>query len=216
MSKKVLVFVTGIALIAAFAAGTYFYQKQQTEKMQFAANQNFEMFVRPHSPIYGDQTAKVYVVEFLDPECEACRMMNPYVKELMEIYKGKIQLIVRHAPFHANSRKAIAILFAAKMQDKYWEVLDIMYKYQPIWGDHHNPQPELLWTYLPEAGVDIEKLKIDLEDPAIVNFMARDLEDLKKLNVRQTPTFFVNGSPLMKFGPQFLRELIDAEVKAAY
>jgi protein-disulfide isomerase len=38
------------------------------------------------------------------------------------------------------------------------------------------------------------------------------VEDLTALQVRQTPTFFVNGSSLPSFGPEQLARLVDEAV----
>ena len=38
---------------------------------------------------------------------------------------------------------------------------------------------------------------------------------MKANNVRQTPTFFVNGTPLAEFGPQQLADLVLGEVERA-
>lgn len=202
-----------IVLLAIFAGGAYFYQVQKAKKMQFLANKNFSLFVRSHSPRMGDSDAKVFMVEFLDPECEACRMIYPYVKELMKIYKGKVQLVVRYAPFHGNSEFAVRILEAARKQGKYWETMEIMFKHQPEWGNHHHPNPELIWDLLPQVGVDAEQVKKDMNDPAIDNILKQDVEDLQALEVRRTPSFFVNGKPLEKFGPEYLRALIDSAIE---
>ncbi len=40
----------------------------------------------------------------------------------------------------------------------------------------------------------------------------RDLQDGQALGVRQTPTFFVNGRRLARFGEADLRALIDEEL----
>ena len=209
MNKKSLVVLTVLVLLAAFAGGSYFYNAQKTQEMKFLADKNFSLFVRDHSPRMGDEKAQIYLIEFLDPECEACRAIYPYVKEIMRAYAGKVQLVVRYAPFHGNSKFAVQILEAARKQGKYWEALHLFFERQPEWGDHHNPQPELLWEFLPSIGVDIAKIKKDMNDPAIAKIIDQDIQDLQVLGVQRTPTFFVNGRPLMKFGPQHLRDLID-------
>ena len=161
----------------------------------------------------GNSEAKVFVVEFFDPECETCREFHPYMYDIMSEFEGKIQLIMRYAPFHGNSILAVSILEGARKQDKYWEALEILYQHQPEWGDHHNPRPELIWNYLPRLGIDIERLKNDMKDPAIQKIIEQDLKDGQTLDVRQTPTFFVNGKPLIEFGPDQLKQLIEAELK---
>ena len=38
----------------------------------------------------------------------------------------------------------------------------------------------------------------------------------KKLNVRETPTLFVNGKPLQEFSPDDTAKQVACEVRAAY
>ncbi len=163
----------------------------------------------------GRDGAPVTVVEFFDPECESCRAFHPMVKQLLEEYEGKIQVVARYAPFHPNSRFAIKILEAARQQNRYWETLELLYHHQPEWGDHHHPRPELIWTYLPRLDLDMEKLKEDMESPAIEQIIQEDLEDGQKLGVRMTPTFFVNGEPLLDFGYEPLKALIARALERA-
>ena len=47
------------------------------------------------------------------------------------------------------------------------------------------------------------------------NVLAQDVADVQANNVRQTPTFFVNGKPLTDFSPQGLYDLVKSELEAA-
>ena len=64
--------------------------------------------------------------------------------------------------------------------------------------------------------MDIDQLKKDMHDPAIDKIIAQDAKDMKTLNVRGTPTFFVNGKPLEKFGMGYLYSAINNEVQKYY
>ncbi|MBF0214737.1 MAG: hypothetical protein HQM00_14440 [Magnetococcales bacterium] len=44
----------------------------------------------------------------------------------------------------------------------------------------------------------------------------QDIEDGKRLNVRATPEFFVNGRPMPSFGYDQLSRLVKEAVAAAY
>ena len=123
---------------------------------------------------------------------------------------------IRYAPFHDGADYFVKILEAAKKQGKYWETLDIMYKTQHYWASHHNPQPQRIWKFLPSAGLDLEKIRIDMNDPKIGKIIQQDLADAKTLNVRKTPGFFVNGKPLSSFGYEQLQELVDSEISKYY
>jgi protein-disulfide isomerase len=124
--------------------------------------------------------------------------------------------VLRYAPFHDGADYFVKILEAAKKQGKYWETLNVMYKTQPYWASHHNPQPQKIWQILPRAGVDVERIRKDMNDPAIVKMIDQDLADAKTLNVRKTPGFFVNGKPLQTFGSKHLLQLVQSELDANY
>jgi protein-disulfide isomerase len=211
-NKSIIILSSIVTLVGIFFAGIKYYQSIQSEELEALSKKEFLKFVPDYAPKLGPERPKIYLVEFLDPECESCREFYPYVKMLLQENEGKIQLVIRYAPFHGNSRFVIRILEASRKQGKYWEVLENLFQYQPLWGSHHDPKPDLVWKYLPETGVDIEKIKKDMMDPAIDEMMAREVSDAESLGVRGTPTFFVNGKMLQVFGYEPLRELIQKEL----
>jgi protein-disulfide isomerase len=216
MKRQYIVLISSSFLILLFVLGVYVYRKQQAKKYGFMARENASTFVREHSQTLGSDDAKVYLVEFSDPACETCSAFHPFVKKLMAVNPGKIKLVVRYAPFHDGSDYFVKILEAARKQDKYWETLEVMYKTQRYWASHHNPQPRLIWKFLPRAGLDLEKIRNDMNDPEIVKLIQQDLADAKTLNVRKTPGFFVNGKPLPSFGYKQLQKLVESEIKKNY
>jgi protein-disulfide isomerase len=216
MKKQSIVLISSIFLILLFVLGVYIYKSQQAKKYGFMARENASTFVREHSQTLGSDDAKVYLIKFSDPACETCSRFHPFVKKLMAVNPGKIKLVVRYAPFHDGADYMVKILEAARKQGKYWETLDVMYKTQGYWASHHNPQPELIWKFLPSAGLDLEEIRNDMNDPEIAKLIQQDLADAKTLNVRKTPGFFVNGKPLARFGYRQLQELVESEINENY
>ena len=214
--KYVLVGLTCVALILAFIGGSIYYKGLQVEKYGFMAEENAELFVRDHSPRLGSDDAKVFIVEFMEPACETCAAFEPFIKQIMDANPGKIKLILRYAPFHDGADNFVKILEAARMQGKYWETLDIMFKTQNIWASHHNYQPQRLWKILPRVGLDMERIKKDMHSPEIAKIIEQDMADVKALNVKKTPGYFVNGRPLQTFGSQQLYQLIMSELDRQY
>lgn len=212
MQNRILIVTsTLLILIAAFVFGSKMFKESKKENLTFLSQENSELLVRKHSPRMGNKSAPVYLVEFLDPECEACRAFYPHVKKIVDDFEGKVQLIIRYATFHGNSKLAAQALEAARKQGKYWESLEILFKNQPSWASHHAPKPELIWEFLGEVGVDIEKAKAEMNDEDIIRIIEQDTEDGRALGVNRTPSFFVNGSPLLDFGLDQLRNLIKSE-----
>jgi protein-disulfide isomerase len=211
--NKLIAVIVGAVLLVIFFIGAYFYKKSETAKQKQTASDFSSSLVREHSPTIGPDLARVTLVEFLDPECESCREFHPIVKSILKHYEGRIKYVVRYAPFHLNSHFAIGILEAARIQNKYWETLDVIFERQPEWGDHHNPQPDKIWGFLTPLNLDIPKIKKEMLDEKIKKNIDIDIEDGVNLNVRATPTFFINGKPLEKFGVEELIASIERELQ---
>ena len=216
MKKQYIVLISIVFLILLFVLGIKLYKSQQIRKYGFMARENASTFVREHSQTLGSDDAKVYLVEFSDPACETCGAFHPFVKKLMAVNPGKIKLVVRYAPFHDGADYFVKILEAARKQGKYWETLDVMYQTQRYWASHQNPRPKLIWKFLPRAGLDLVKIRNDMNDPEIAKLIQQDLADAKALNVRKTPGFFVNGKPLPSFGYKQLKDLVESEISEYY
>jgi protein-disulfide isomerase len=207
--NKYLLGGIAVALVAVFVIGADWYRtEEQVQVERNAAEQPAERLVRPHSPTLGPATAPVTLVEFLDPECEACRAMHPIVKRVLQEFEGRVRLVVRYATFHRNSRYAAGLLEAAREQNKYWELMDVFFARQPEWASHGAPKPELLMDYVRASGLDARRLSADVGQGEIERRIRQDMEDVAALGVRQTPTFFVNGRPLPQIGYEPLRGAI--------
>ena len=216
MKKQYIVLLSSIFLILLFVLGVYIYKNYQIKKYGFLAQKNASIFVREYSQTLGSEDAKIYLIKFTDPGCETCSKFHPFVKKLMSIYQNKIKLVIRYAPFHKGADEMVKILEASRKQGKYWETLEVMYESQRYWASHHDPQPQRIWEFLPKAGLDLEKVRTDMNDPEIDKIIEQDMADAKTLNVRKTPGFFVNGRPLPSFGYSQLQEVVESEIIANY
>jgi protein-disulfide isomerase len=216
MTKGKIVVLSSIVLIMLFVLGSFLVKDRQRETLGSLVSQNADALIREHSPVLGDPAAKVTITEFMDPACETCRAFDPFIKQMMAAYQGKIKLVVRYAPLHEGADYMCAVLEAARKQGKYWETRQLMYDTQPQWTEHHRARPELIWQYLPSVGLDVKRLKKDMTDPAIARLIEQDMADARTLKVTKTPGFFVNGKPLVSFGYDQLQALIEAELRANY
>lgn len=216
MNKLLMVAGAGILMLAGFFVATSLYQDKQTEKANANSEGNIALLNREHSPRLGNPNAKVILVEFFDPGCETCKAFHPLVKQIMEENPGKIQLVMRYAPFHKGSDYVSAILEGAREQNKFWEALEATYAAQDVWASHGNPQPNLLWMQLGNVGLDFKQLEKDMKNEKILKNLNQDIADLQQLNIRRTPSFFVNGKPLVEFGISQLKDLIESEIKIVY
>lgn len=208
MKKQIIIVVTLALLVVAFFGGRYWYQHQQTA----LPKDSVASLERPYAPTFGKANAKVTIVEFFDPACETCRAFYPYVKGFLKEHPDKIRLVLRHVPFHSGSDHVIRMLEASKLQDKYTQMLEVVYKYQDKWTINHKVDIALIWPLLPEAGIDVERLQNDMKKPEVEANVKQDIADVNALGIRQTPEFFVNGKPLKRFGYKELKELVESEL----
>ena len=104
---------------------------------------------------------------------------------------------------------------AAKRQGKYQPVLEAVLQAQPTWADQGRPNPDLTFEIAKAAGLDIERARQDMARPEMQALLAQDVEDLTALQVKRTPTFFVNGRSLPSFGPDPLATLVAEQVAKA-
>ena len=218
MKKPTIVIASALVIALVFGGGAYYYKAQQAQEISKLAGAEESVFVRAASPALGTESAKVQLVEFFDPACEACRMMYPYVKSLMRANDGKLRLTLRYATFHEGSDYVVKVLEAARMQgqDLYWKALEAILANQATWAEHGRPNPLLVWDYLGGTGLDIQKAKQDMNDPRIAELLKQDAKDLATLKVNKTPSFFINGKPLAEFGQNQLRVQVENEIRTAY
>jgi protein-disulfide isomerase len=172
--------------------------------------------VRPHSPTLGSPGAKVVLVEFLDPACEACAAFYPHVKELLAQSNGQVRLVLRYAPFHKGSFEAALALEAARAQGRYWPILEKLMQSQNLWVVNHRVDIDKLWAVLEQSGLDVAKARADAQDPKLAAQVEQDMLDGNSLAIERTPSFFVNGQPLTDFGLKQLKDLVAAKTQEAY
>lgn len=174
----------------------------------------WNVYVRQHSPVIGPANARVTIVEFFDPSCEACRAFYPIVHEIMRRHPNDVRLVLRYTPLHQGSEEAVRILETARMQNVFEPVLGSLFEQQPQWANDRSPQTALAWDAAATAGLDVAAARAAMNARHINNALRQDIADAQTLNVRGTPTFFVNERPLTNFGPQQLYDLVLSELAA--
>ncbi|MCX5760125.1 MAG: hypothetical protein NTW72_01245 [Gemmatimonadetes bacterium] len=97
------------------------------------------------------------------------------VKDLMAANPGKIRIVYRWVPFHNGSKDVVALIEAARMQDKLWPALEALLASQAEWSPGHTPQVAAAWKQLEGLGLNRERMTADMASPDIVNLIAQDL-----------------------------------------
>ena len=216
MKQSHFTLIALLLMVIAFVAATMFHNSSEEQAMTERATNNSAALIKEYSVKAGNPDAKVTLVEFIDPACGTCAKFHPFVKQLMQQQAGRMNLVIRYLPFHQGSDKMVAMLEAARKQDKFWEVLELMFATQRQWTINHVAQPDIFMAIIGQAGVDVARIQQDMNNPEIAKIIQQDLADGQLLGADKTPSFFVNGKPLPSFGSQQLQALIESEVSANY
>jgi len=163
-------------------------------------------------PTLGPADATVTIVEFSDYECPYCQVWHDQVfGELVAAYGSKVRFVYRDFPLdqiHPQARPAAIAATCAGAQGKYWEYHNLLF------GGELGLGSEARTAYAQRLGLDLEQFAACVADEAGSVEVEADLQDAYELGVRGTPTFFINGRPLVGAQPlEAFAAIIDEELK---
>lgn len=214
MKRKTLLILTA-GLLLGFMVATLLPKKDREGQPAQPAEAHSAQLIRTHAPTLGRIDAPVVIVEFLDPVCSASEAFHPLVMGLLAEHPDKVRLVLRYAPLFDGSDKVLALLEAARRQGKFWPALEALLASQQHWSPQGQPQMELAWQHITGLELDLEQLRKEMAVPEIAQLIERDLADVDALGVTQTPSFFVNGKPLPRFGFGELKKMVDQALQDA-
>ncbi|HKO31208.1 MAG TPA: thioredoxin domain-containing protein [Nitrospiraceae bacterium] len=144
-------------------------------------------------PSVGSANAPVTIVEFSDFQCPYCKLSVPLIKEILTKYPGKVKVVYRDypGPNHPHATQAAEAAQCAGEQGKFWEYHDSLFDHQA---------PGIGWNFSELAkniGLNHDVFATCLNSGRYREEVAKDLHDGFKLGVTSTPTFFINGRPLV-------------------
>jgi protein-disulfide isomerase len=163
-------------------------------------------------PQRGPSTAKVTIVEFTDFQCPFCGRVIPTLDQLLRDYPNDVRILFRHnpLPFHNNAAPAAEAAVAAEMQGKFWEMHD------KLFADQNDLERPALELHAVELGLDLTAFRAALAAHAGKARVDEDLALGRRLGVRGTPSFFIDGRPVMGAQPlAAFKQIIDDELARA-
>jgi protein-disulfide isomerase len=143
--------------------------------------------------VLGNPNAPVTMIEFADLQCPFCReyTLNA-LPTIVEKYvrAGKVKLVFSGMHFIGpDSEKALRAAYAAGLQGKLWQYIDLLYRNQQAensgWvGD------DLLRNVATSLRLDPRRLLSDMSSAEVTKGIAASDEQADRAKVSSTPTFF--------------------------
>jgi protein-disulfide isomerase len=151
----------------------------------------------PETPVIGNPSGDVTVVEFSDYQCPYCKRAHTTVEAVLKA-DNKVRVVFKDLPILGEpSRIASLAALAARNQDKYRALHNALLEY------NGKLDRDRIMEIAKSVGLDVEKLQKDMEDPKLVKIIERNMALASALGVRGTPAFVI--------GNQFVPGAVDAD-----
>ena len=152
----------------------------------------------------GNTNAPVTMIEYGDFECGYCRRFNDTtMRQVIDSYvkTGKLKLSYKHYPFLADSSLPKAHLAeCAAEQGKFWEMHDALFSDKLPRADEPSMMAQGI-TLAATMGIDASKFKDCVNDDSVRQRVITDSKEAQRVGVTGTPTFLINGKPLVGAQP---------------
>ena len=168
--------------------------RQQQEEANQAAltsvlERNREILLNdPNAPVLGNPDGDVTVVEFFDYNCPYCRRVKPSVEALLEQDKN-VRLVYREWPILGEgsvfaARAALASREQGKYEEFHWALM----------GMHGRAEEPSVMRIAEEVGLDLNRLRQDMESKEIDEHFATSVRLTKELGISGTPGFVIGDA----------------------
>ena len=194
--------------------GRYLLRGELSDLTKDPLAENNSKFDLSKSPVLGDPKATVTIVEFADFECPVCRNLHDALRGLLPNYP-QVKLIFKDFPIeqiHPWARTASLAGRCTYQQDPaaFWKFYDFIYDKQDL-VSAANVYDKVV-DFAGQANLNREAFKACLASPQATAEVDASLANGNLLEVRSTPTLFVNGRRLVGADPHGIQQYIDYEL----
>lgn len=164
----------------------------------------------------GDINAPVTMVTYSDFQCGYCaKWANDSLPVLVKQYvdAGKLRIEYRDIMFFGeNSRQSAELAVAAGKQGKYQEFHDVLFA-NGATAKNADFSDAGIEAMARDIGADHRQLVADAAATETKELVQKNHDEAKNLGVTGTPTFIINGSPVVGAQPlEVFVQAIDAEL----
>ncbi|HSX07890.1 MAG TPA: thioredoxin domain-containing protein [Candidatus Saccharimonadales bacterium] len=149
--------------------------------------------------VEGNGQKGVTLIEYGDYECPFCEQYYPVVKQVVAQYNNEIKFEFRNLPLsqiHQNAFAASRAAEAAGLQNKFWEMHDMLYENQSSWVNASDPQT-VFSQFAQQLGLNVTQFKQDFSSSKVNDLINGDIAAFNKTGQEMaTPTFFLDGKKI--------------------
>jgi len=216
--KRYLAFIIiGVVALTTLAGSPLLCQTMQPHRLTISADKTMSGRSTTKSVhIRGNPDASVTLEEFGDFECPPCGHLSEPINQLEHDYRGRVCVIFRNFPLanHKHARDAAQAAEAAGLQDRFWQMHDVLYREQALWSISEDVR-SLFKAYAGTIGANVPQFEKDIDSEQVKKRVAADQQQGNTLGVSTTPSIFINDQavPVAQINPPGLRAAVDAALK---
>ena len=133
---------------------------QVVEQQKVITSNKAQIFQSAADFVYGNAKGDITVVEFFDYNCGWCKKATDDIIKLSKV-DPKVRIVMKEYPiFGENSIHAAKAAMASIRQGKYWDFHVALMREKQV-------TPEVTFKIAERVGLNVAKLKADMEDPKI-------------------------------------------------
>jgi protein-disulfide isomerase len=169
------------------------YQQQQEEAQKQARAQAVkdlkpQLVSTPASPVLGNPSGDVTVVEFLDYRCPYCKAMHQPIADMIAA-DGNVRVVIKEFPILGDdSLFAARAALAAGKQGKYAEMHAALMTFK---GKLNAKDVE---STAAQLGLDVVRLKDDMAAPEVDQELQQNYNLAESLGINGTPAFVIGDT----------------------
>src|SRR5437660_5583615 len=138
------------------------------------ANQNSAGLTKPNVKV----SSPVVVEEYGDYQCPPCGELYPDLKKIESEYGHQLHFVFHYFPLsklHKNAMAAARAAEAARLQNKFWEMHDRLYRNQKEWSEVEDPRPNFN-SYARELGLNADQFRSDMGSNRVEQAIDADMQ----------------------------------------
>jgi protein-disulfide isomerase len=194
------------------AAAAAIANPQPTQEIQIPENlMRFDIVVDEDDSIWGVEDAPITIVEFSDYECPFCqKWYQEVLSPLMEEYPDQIRFVYKDFPLAGLHAEAVGAAIAANCageQDAYWAF------HNALFDGLYGLGTEAYQKYADDMGLNKKAFAQCLAEERYRDEVMADYEYAAEMGIQSTPTFFLNGIPIVGAQPYDLfKQVVELEL----
>lgn len=202
--------ILALIIILGTISGLYIYNISENIKAENAYNQQLNLDESMKFAISGVGTnyfmgtegAPLTIIEFADFACPYCQKAHTTLKNAVKKYPGKLKIVYRDMPLHANSVELALAARCVGEQGKFWEMHDLLFENQSSLTATGEELTPTLNSLVGTLGINQEAYNTCFTSKKYLSDIGTDFGDGTALKLIGTPSWFLNGKMVAGYLPE--------------